>query len=133
VADIRSRFLGGGRGFVLDTAIGNPPGSSNQANYVIPATESLFQSREAGWQTRASIPVQTDVPAEPERDGDSRDGPDRTDECFRSELCEPLRSELHDVGNTYRFVEGVGGSPVHRDSEPQAVWQHGSQRSQLSL
>ena len=35
-------YLGGGRGFVLDTAIGNPPGSSNQANYVIPATDPYF-------------------------------------------------------------------------------------------
>jgi hypothetical protein len=31
------QFLGGGRGFILDTAIGNPPGSSNTANYIIPA------------------------------------------------------------------------------------------------
>jgi hypothetical protein len=35
-------YLGGGRGFVLDTAIGNPPGSSNQANYVIPSTDPYF-------------------------------------------------------------------------------------------
>jgi len=35
-------YLGGGRGFVLDTAIGNPPGSSNQANYVIPASDPYF-------------------------------------------------------------------------------------------
>ena len=36
------QFLGGGRGFVLDTAIGNPPGSSNTANYIIPASDPYF-------------------------------------------------------------------------------------------
>jgi len=43
--------------------------------------------------------------------------------AFDPNYVSPYVSELHDVGNTYRFVEGVGGSPVHRDSEPQAVWQ----------
>lgn len=33
------QFTGGGRGFVLDTAIGNPPGSSNTATYIIPAND----------------------------------------------------------------------------------------------
>src|SRR5262249_27545168 len=36
------QYLGGGRGFVLDTAIGNPPGSSNTANYFIPANDPYF-------------------------------------------------------------------------------------------
>ena len=36
------QFIGGGRGFVLDTAIGNPPGSSNTANYIIPASDPYF-------------------------------------------------------------------------------------------
>jgi hypothetical protein len=36
------QYTGGGRGFVLDTAIGNPPGSSNTANYIIPATDPYF-------------------------------------------------------------------------------------------
>jgi Carboxypeptidase regulatory-like domain/TonB-dependent Receptor Plug Domain len=35
------QYLGGGRGFVLDTAIGNPPGSSNTANYFPPGYFSL--------------------------------------------------------------------------------------------
>ena len=51
------QFLGGGRGFVLDTAIGNPPGSSNTANYIIPVQRSLFQSRETRRQPEL-IPVQ---------------------------------------------------------------------------
>jgi hypothetical protein len=33
------QYTGGGRGFVLDTAIGNPPGSSNTASYIIPASD----------------------------------------------------------------------------------------------
>jgi len=36
------QFLGGGRGFVLDTAIGNPPGSSNTASYIVPAADPYF-------------------------------------------------------------------------------------------
>ena len=36
------QYLGGGRGFVLDTAIGNPPGSSNTANFIVPATDPYF-------------------------------------------------------------------------------------------
>jgi hypothetical protein len=36
------QYTGGGRGFVIDTAIGNPPGSSNTANYIIPATDPYF-------------------------------------------------------------------------------------------
>jgi hypothetical protein len=36
------QYTGGGRGFVLDTAIGNPPGSSNTANYIIPASDPYF-------------------------------------------------------------------------------------------
>jgi hypothetical protein len=36
------QFIGGGRGFVLDTAIGNPPGSSNTASYIIPTSDPYF-------------------------------------------------------------------------------------------
>jgi len=36
------QYTGGGRGFVIDTAIGNPPGSANTANYIIPATDPYF-------------------------------------------------------------------------------------------
>jgi hypothetical protein len=36
------QYVGGGRGFVIDTAIGNPPGSSNTANYIIPANDPYF-------------------------------------------------------------------------------------------
>jgi hypothetical protein len=50
-------FLGGGRGFVLDTAIGNPPGSSNQANYVIPATDPYFSLEKLN-ANQSLIPVQ---------------------------------------------------------------------------
>jgi len=50
-------FLGGGRGFVLDTAIGNPPGSSNQANYVIPATDPYFSLAKLV-ANQSLIPVQ---------------------------------------------------------------------------
>src|SRR5262249_41552266 len=39
-------YLGGGRGFVTDTAIGNPPGSSNQANYLIPTSDPYFRSEK---------------------------------------------------------------------------------------
>jgi hypothetical protein len=50
-------YLGGGRGFVLDTAIGNPPGSSNQANYVIPATDPYFSLAKLV-ANQSLIPVQ---------------------------------------------------------------------------
>jgi hypothetical protein len=50
------QFLGGGRGFVLDTAIGNPPGSSNTAN-CITCTSSYF-SLEALVGNPSLIPVQ---------------------------------------------------------------------------
>src|SRR5207244_2818858 len=36
------QYIGSGRGFVLDTAIGNPPGSSNTANYIIPTSDPYF-------------------------------------------------------------------------------------------
>ena len=36
------QYTGGGRGFVLDTAIGNPPGSSNTAGYIIPTSDPYF-------------------------------------------------------------------------------------------
>jgi len=36
------QYTGSGRGFVLDTAIGNPPGSSNTANYIVPANDPYF-------------------------------------------------------------------------------------------
>jgi len=51
------QYLGGGRGFVLDTAIGNPPGSSNPANYVIPATDPYF-SIEKLLANPGLVPVQ---------------------------------------------------------------------------
>src|SRR5262249_21946790 len=51
------QFLGGGRGFVLDTAIGNPPGSSNTANYIIPATDPYF-SLEKLAANPSIVPVQ---------------------------------------------------------------------------
>ena len=50
------QFLGGGRGFVLDTAIGNPPGSSNTAN-CITCTSSYF-SLEQLVANPSLIPVQ---------------------------------------------------------------------------
>jgi len=50
------QFLGGGRGFVLDTAIGNPPGSSNTANCVT-CTGSYF-SLEQHVANPGLIPVQ---------------------------------------------------------------------------
>jgi hypothetical protein len=51
------QYLGGGRGFVLDTAIGNPPGSSNTANYIIPATDAYFSLAKLG-ATPGIVPVQ---------------------------------------------------------------------------
>ena len=51
------QYLGGGRGFVLDTAIGNPPGSSNTANYIIPATDPYF-SLEKLVANPSLVPVQ---------------------------------------------------------------------------
>jgi len=51
------QYLGGGRGFILDTAIGNPPGSSNTANYVVPATDPYF-SLEKLVNTPSLVPVQ---------------------------------------------------------------------------
>jgi hypothetical protein len=50
-------YLGGGRGFVLDTALGNPPGSSNTANYIIPASDPYF-SLEKLVANSSLIPVQ---------------------------------------------------------------------------
>src|SRR5204863_3538538 len=51
------QYLGGGRGFVLDTAIGNPPGSSNTATYLIPASDPYF-SLEKLIANPGLIPVQ---------------------------------------------------------------------------
>jgi hypothetical protein len=51
------QFIGGGRGFVLDTALGNPPGSSNTANYIIPATDPYF-SIEKLLANPGLVPVQ---------------------------------------------------------------------------
>jgi len=51
------QFLGGGRGFVLDTAIGNPPGSSNTASYIVPAADPYF-SLEKLVANPSLIPVQ---------------------------------------------------------------------------
>jgi len=51
------QYTGGGRGFVIDTAIGNPPGSSNTANYIIPATDPYF-SLEKLVATPSIVPVQ---------------------------------------------------------------------------
>jgi hypothetical protein len=50
------QFLGGGRGFILDTAIGNPPGSSNTANYIIPA--NTYFSLEQLVANPSLVPVQ---------------------------------------------------------------------------
>jgi hypothetical protein len=50
------QYLGGGRGFVLDTAIGNPPGSSNTASYIIPASDPYF-SIEKLYAMPSLIPV----------------------------------------------------------------------------
>jgi hypothetical protein len=51
------QFIGGGRGFVLDTAIGNPPGSSNTANYVIPPSDP-YLSIEKLVANPGLVPVQ---------------------------------------------------------------------------
>jgi Carboxypeptidase regulatory-like domain/TonB dependent receptor len=51
------QYLGSGRGFVLDTALGNPPGSSNQAIYQIPATDPYF-SLEKLVANPGLVPVQ---------------------------------------------------------------------------
>jgi hypothetical protein len=51
------QYVGGGRGFVLDTAIGNPPGSSNTANYIIPTSDPYF-SIEKLLANPGLVPVQ---------------------------------------------------------------------------
>jgi len=51
------QFLGGGRGFVLDTAIGNPPGSSNTASHIIPASDPYF-SLEKLLALPSAVPVE---------------------------------------------------------------------------
>jgi hypothetical protein len=51
------QYTGSGRGFVLDTAIGNPPGSSNTANYIIPSTDPYF-SVEKLLANQSLVPVQ---------------------------------------------------------------------------
>src|SRR5262249_14509447 len=51
------QYLGSGRGFVLDTAIGNPPGSSNTANYIISSADPYF-SLEKLAANPSLIPVQ---------------------------------------------------------------------------
>jgi hypothetical protein len=51
------QYLGGGRGFILDTAIGNPPGGSNNASYIIPAGDPYF-SLEKLVNSPSLIPVQ---------------------------------------------------------------------------
>ena len=51
------QHTGGGRGFVLDTALGNPPGSSNTGNYIIPATDPYFSLEKLVAQPNL-VPVQ---------------------------------------------------------------------------
>ena len=51
------QYLGSGRGFVLDTALGNPPGSSNTANYIIPASDPYF-SLEKLVANPSVVPIQ---------------------------------------------------------------------------
>src|SRR5437667_1706243 len=51
------QYTGSGRGFVLDTAIGNPPGSANTANYIIQATDPYF-SLEKLVANPSIVPVQ---------------------------------------------------------------------------
>jgi len=51
------QYIGGGRGFVIDTAIGNPPGSSNTANYIIPASDP-YLSLEKLVANPSIVPVQ---------------------------------------------------------------------------
>jgi hypothetical protein len=51
------QYTGGGRGFALDTAIGNAPGSSNTANYFIPANDPYF-SLEKLVANPGIVPVQ---------------------------------------------------------------------------
>ncbi len=51
------QYTGGGRGFVIDTAIGNPPGSANTANYIIPAADPYF-SLEKLASNPGIVPVQ---------------------------------------------------------------------------
>jgi hypothetical protein len=51
------QYVGSGRGFVLDTAIGNPPGSSNTATYIIPSTDPYF-SVEKLLANQSLVPVQ---------------------------------------------------------------------------
>jgi hypothetical protein len=51
------QYTGGGRGFVLDTAIGNPPGSSNTAHYIVP-TSDPYLSLEKVVANSSMVPVQ---------------------------------------------------------------------------
>jgi len=51
------QYTGGGRGFVLDTAIGNPPGSSNSAQYIIPASSPYLDLAQIA-ANPAFVPVQ---------------------------------------------------------------------------
>src|SRR6185369_15767964 len=51
------QYTGGGRGFVLDTAIGNPTGSVNSANYIIPATDP-YLSVEKLLANPSIVPIQ---------------------------------------------------------------------------
>src|SRR5262249_41117377 len=50
-------YLGGGRGFPVFTAIGNPPGSTNTANYIIPQSDPYF-SLEKLAANSSLLPVQ---------------------------------------------------------------------------
>jgi hypothetical protein len=51
------QYTGGGRGFVLDTAIGNPPGSSNTASYIIPSSDP-YLNLEKVVANPSVVPVQ---------------------------------------------------------------------------
>ncbi len=51
------QYTGGGRGFVLDTALGNPPGSSNTASYIIPTSDPYLSLEKVAANTSIS-PVQ---------------------------------------------------------------------------
>ncbi len=123
------QFLGGGRGFVLDTAIGNPPGSSNTAN-CITCTSSYFSLEQLVAQPEPHTGP-TDFPAESKRYSDSCDGPNRAPQCLRSELPRAFRPEPHPLGDAQPHLEGDLGYAVHRHTEPQAVGQPRSQRPQF--
>ena len=118
------QYLGGGRGFVLDTAIGNPPGSSNTATYTVPATDPYFSLAKLVGNP-SLIPVQPTFLPSPTT-STLIPVTDRTGliNAFDPNFVSPYIQNLTLSVTRTTDLEGDPGSSIHRHTEPQNVFEH---------